>query len=98
MADTDSGLAYGESRATQHQTESGDDEGDPRGRHHRLEDRWEARPRHDEHEHQPDVVRLPHRSHGVVDELPSTGAAILVPREQVPGPRTEVCAPAAAVR
>ena len=73
-----------------HQPEGGKRDGEPGRRHHGLEDGRKAGPRHDQDEHQPDVVGLPHGSHRVVDEARGRAPRSLPPasRSQIPAPKS----------
>ena len=63
---------------------------DEEGREDRLERRREARPKDDEDEDQPDVVRLPYRSDCPVDQRARPAAAVAAAGEEAPEPGPEI--------
>src|SRR3954454_24213232 len=75
--------------AAQHDAERGQAERNEQRGEDRLERGGEAGPEHDEHEDEPDVVGLPHRTDGPVDQFSRAVAAFAASGGEAPEPAPE---------
>src|SRR4029450_6685082 len=83
-------LAEGESRPAPDHPERRQRQGEIERGHDGGERAGERRPQDDQYEDQPDVVGLPHRADGVLDQVPLPCAPAGASGEQVPDSRAEV--------
>ncbi len=84
------GLAEGERRAPEDDPDRGQCEWYVERRHDWRERRRERGPQHDQHEDQPDVVRLPHRRDRLLDQRARRPSPLVAPGDEVPEAGAEV--------
>src|SRR5207248_8784006 len=90
-------VAEGEERAAKDEADEGAREERVEAGENRLEEQRKPGPAQDDPEHEPDVVDLPDRRHGVVDERPRLAAPLRAAGEQVPNAGAEIHATRRAV-
>src|SRR5205085_12409628 len=90
-------MPEGEKRSPQDQSQESQRVERVEARKRGLEEAGETGPADHDGEHQPDVVDLPHRRHGVVDQLPRPPAALLAAGQEVPDAGSEIDAAGRAV-